>query len=120
MSIQLPDETSIVFEPIGNTGSVKAKLVHKWNDPYVNVHYRIMLQHWRANVDIQIIFDAHAAITDMTKYAAKGEKAGKSLQSIVKSVIQMADSDMSISALVPENEAGRAVRLLHDTFGLGV
>lgn len=32
---------------------------------------------------------------------------------------QVADSDMSISCLVPENEAARAVRLLHDRFGLG-
>ncbi len=34
-------------------------------------------------------------------------------------ILQMADSDMSISALVPENDASRAVRLLHDTFKLG-
>jgi len=32
---------------------------------------------------------------------------------------QVADSDMSISCLVPENEASRAVRLLHDRFALG-
>jgi aspartate kinase len=34
-------------------------------------------------------------------------------------ILQVADSDMSISCLVPENEASRAVRLLHDTFNLG-
>jgi len=34
-------------------------------------------------------------------------------------IIQMADSDMSISCLVPENDAARAVRLLHDRFDLG-
>lgn len=34
-------------------------------------------------------------------------------------IIQVADSDMSISCLVPENEARRAVRLLHDVFRLG-
>lgn len=34
-------------------------------------------------------------------------------------ILQVADSDMSISCLVPENEAARAVRLLHDRFGLG-
>lgn len=33
---------------------------------------------------------------------------------------QVADSDMSISCLVPENEAARAVRLLHDRFNLGM
>lgn len=35
-------------------------------------------------------------------------------------ILQVADSDMSISCLVPENEARRAVRLLHDCFELGV
>jgi aspartate kinase len=35
-------------------------------------------------------------------------------------ILQVADSDMSISCLVPENEARRAVRLLHDAFHLGV
>lgn len=34
-------------------------------------------------------------------------------------ILQVADSDMSISCLVPENEARRAVRLLHDVFRLG-
>ena len=34
-------------------------------------------------------------------------------------VYQVADSEMSISCLVAENEAERAVRLLHDRFGLG-
>ena len=34
-------------------------------------------------------------------------------------ILQVADSDMSISCLVAENEASRAVRLLHDRFGLG-
>jgi aspartate kinase len=34
-------------------------------------------------------------------------------------ILQVADSEMSISCLVPENEAARAVRLLHDRFELG-
>lgn len=34
-------------------------------------------------------------------------------------ILQVADSDMSISCLVAENEAERAVRLLHDRFELG-
>jgi aspartate kinase len=35
-------------------------------------------------------------------------------------ILQVADSEMSISCLVPENEVARAVRLLHDRFNLGV
>jgi aspartate kinase len=34
-------------------------------------------------------------------------------------IYQVADSDMSISCLVPETEAARSVRLLHDRFELG-
>ncbi|MCC6729393.1 MAG: aspartate kinase [Chthonomonadales bacterium] len=34
-------------------------------------------------------------------------------------ILQVADSDMSISCLVPETDADRAVLLLHDRFGLG-
>jgi aspartate kinase len=34
-------------------------------------------------------------------------------------IYQVSDSEMSISCLVAENEADRAVRLLHDRFGLG-
>jgi len=34
-------------------------------------------------------------------------------------IYQVADSDMSISCLVAENEAERAVRLLHHRFNLG-
>lgn len=33
-------------------------------------------------------------------------------------IYQVADSEMSVSCLVPENEADRAVRLLHERFGL--
>jgi len=34
-------------------------------------------------------------------------------------ILQVADSDMSVSCLVPETEAPRAVRALHDAFELG-
>ncbi len=34
-------------------------------------------------------------------------------------IFQIADSSMSVSCLVPENEVKRAVRLLHDAFALG-
>ncbi len=39
------DNSRIVFERIGETGSVRAKIVHKRNDKYLNVHNRVMLQH---------------------------------------------------------------------------
>lgn len=33
-------------------------------------------------------------------------------------VLQTTDSDYSLSCLVPESECNRAVRILHNTFGL--
>ena len=59
-----------------------------------------MLEHWRANVDLQLILDSHAAITYMTKYAAKGEKAGRSLQTIVKTVVQKGNATDNASTAI--------------------
>ena len=48
-----------------------------------------MHQHWKANVDHQIILDSHAAVAYMVKYTSKTEQSGRSLQNIYRSVIQM-------------------------------
>ena len=52
---------------------------------------RLIYQHWRANVDMQIILDVQAAISYMVKYATKGEKSGDSLNQIFRDVIGKAD-----------------------------
>ena len=36
---------------------VKATLTSKQNDETINSHNHVMLQHWRANVDLQVVFD---------------------------------------------------------------
>ena len=46
-----------------------------------------MLQHWRANVDMQIIIDVEAYAKYMAKYVAKGEPQSKSVQSIFKACV---------------------------------
>jgi len=56
-----------------------------------------MIQHWRANDDIQLILDPHAAITYMTHYATKAEKSGRSLQSIIKTITTKASSTDSVA-----------------------
>lgn len=61
-----------------------------------------MAHHWLANVDLQLILDAHAAITYMTKYAAKAEKSGRALQSIIKTVVSKKEStDSTTTAIGP-------------------
>ena len=47
-----------------------------------------MLQHWRANVDLQMIVDVQACARYMAKYAAKGECRSHSLQSLYKSCVE--------------------------------
>jgi len=92
--------TSIVFEPIGNTRAVRAKIVYQRNDEFINVHNRTMAHHWLGNVDLQLILDAHAAITYMTKYAAKAEKSGRALQSIIKTVVSKKESTDSTTTAI--------------------
>jgi hypothetical protein len=66
-SFDLANDSRKFFEKIGNTDSVRAKIVLKRNDELMNVHNRSMLGHWCANVDIQIILDHHAAMDYMVK-----------------------------------------------------
>ena len=70
------DETTIDFELLTKGASddheltvdeitqaqVKATLTTKRNDGRINSHNRVMLQHWRANVDLQAIVDTDQCI----------------------------------------------------------
>ena len=52
-------------------GTIRATLTTRCNDPRVNSHSRLLLQHWQANVDIQMIVDVEACACYKAKYAAK-------------------------------------------------
>jgi hypothetical protein len=92
-------ETKITFSTICKD-NVRADIVNARNDPFMNIHNRTMLQHWRANVDIQLILDSHAAMAYMVKYASKSEKCGSSLQSIIKSIVTKAEETDSIVSAI--------------------
>lgn len=83
---QQPSST-IKFEKLDN-GTVRATLETKRNDSRLNSHNRVMLQHWRANVDLQIIVDVQACARYMTKYAAKGECRSQPVQTLYKSCVE--------------------------------
>jgi hypothetical protein len=85
------EKTTIVFTKTGN--SVRATIVLKRNDPYLNVHIRCTCHFWRGNVDMQIILDYHAAIAYMVKYATKSETAGHSLNQLFKDVVGPSSND---------------------------
>jgi hypothetical protein len=93
----LSEVCKIEFETVGETG-VRAKLVLKRNDENVNVHNRVMLQHWRANVDMQIILDYHAALSYMVKYASKPEKSGRQLDAILRNAVNSSNDGQSSAA----------------------
>ncbi len=86
------ESTMISFEKL-NDGHVRATLTTRRNDPRINSHSRVMLQHWRANVDLQVIVDIHACARYLTKYAAKGEPRSKPVSAIFKSCVENLNSD---------------------------
>ena len=90
------DETTIDFQLITKAGSddheltveeikqtqVKATLTTKRNDEMINSHNCVMIQHWRANLDLQAIVDTDQCIRYMEKYATKGEPRSQSASEI--------------------------------------
>lgn len=62
-------ESSLSFERLSD-GTIRATLTTRRNDSRINSHSRLLLQHWRANVDLQIIVDIQACAWI---FAAKGE-----------------------------------------------
>ena len=53
-------KSTIEFIQTGTT--VKANVILKRNDPFMNNHMRLISENWLANMDIQIILDKATAI----------------------------------------------------------
>ena len=92
--------TELAFEKLP-CGSIRATLTTKRNDQRVNSHNRVQLQHWRANVDLQLIVDVDACARYMAKYAAKGEPKSQTVHSLYKSCVD---------SLTPSSHAHKALR----------
>ena len=75
------DQTDITFEQL-SSGDIRATLTTKRNDPRLNSHNRLMLQNWRANVDLQVIVDMTACARYMAKYVSKCEPHSKAMDAI--------------------------------------
>ena len=84
----LPEQacSCLSFEKLTD-GSIRATLTTKRNDPRVNSHNRLQLQHWRANVDLQIIVDVQACARYMAKYAAKRDPKSQTVHFLFKSCV---------------------------------
>ncbi len=111
-------KTKIEFTETAN--SVRAEFQLKRNDPFMNPHCRLVCNEWRANVDMQIILDHHAAINYMVKYATKSEKAGSQLTQMFKDVIGPANlednSQSKLRSVMVKSIAGK--RDIGNTFEL--
>ena len=86
--------STLQFENLPD-GTVRASLTTKRNDPRLNTHNRLMVQHWRANVDVD------ACARYMAKYASKGEPRSQAVSSIFKS---------SVDCLSDNGDAHKALR----------
>ncbi len=84
--------SELTFEKLQD-GTIRATLTTRRNDPRVNSHNRVMLQHWRANVDLQVIVDVHACARYMAKYAAKGEPQSQPVSAILKTCVDRLHDD---------------------------
>jgi hypothetical protein len=91
---ELCTKTRLSFEKTKN-GTVKATIAYKRNDPNINRHNRTMLEYWKANVDITIIIDYHAAVSYLTKYISKPESKGRQLESLFRAALVNATENTS-------------------------
>ena len=79
---------------------IGAELVTKRNDHRLNSHNRVMLENWRANVDLQVIIDKNACAWYMAKYAANGESRSKQASEILGSCMsRVQDNNQASSAI---------------------
>ena len=82
----LKSETKIEFEELPSK-RICAKIVTKRNDPLINSHNKLLLQYWRANVDVQAIVDIEDCVRYMTKYTAKAETKSQTAKEIYKTCV---------------------------------
>lgn len=91
-------ETDIHFEQMSND-HIRATLLTKRNDPRVNSHNRLLIQNWRANVDIQIIVDADGCANYLAKYAAKGEPPSNTLKPVFTTCVERLNDTSDTASL---------------------
>ena len=79
---------------------ISAELVTKRNNHRLKSHNRVMLENWRANVELQVIVDRNACAWYMAKYAAKCEPRSKQASEILGSCMsRLQDNDQVSSAI---------------------
>ncbi|CAN0181071.1 unnamed protein product, partial [Laminaria digitata] len=87
------EETRLEFVELPH-GKVKANLVTKRNDGNMNTYNRVLSQHWRGNIDIQLLLDWEDAVRYMVKHVDKHEKRSKPVLDLFRSAMGQENSGM--------------------------
>ena len=96
---ELSDQSYVEFEEV-NEEKIRATLSTRRNDDRLNSHTRMMLQHWRANVDLQVVVDVDVCARYMAKYVSQSEPRSKPATGILKDCVdRLHDTDQAASAL---------------------
>ena len=101
------EETKLEFEPIhskNGTTSYRAKIRTRRNDSRLNIHQRLQLQGWRANVDLQVVLDFKVCLDCITKYASKAEQKSPVLKETLKKIPHVGSR--------PSDDAKKVIRQL--------
>ena len=91
--MECTSQSHITFERI-STGEVRANHCTEWPS-----HNRTMLQHWRANIDIQVIIDVTACARYLAKYVSKSEPRSKAASEVFSKCVHNLLSTSSSSTI---------------------
>jgi len=70
------------------------------NDPLLNKFNKLMIQLWRANIDISPVISKRVLLAYLTKYISKSEKHSATFDELMKNIIaSMTESSMAVSAI---------------------
>lgn len=84
--MKLERKTDFEFKERRNEGYT-VELTTKRNDPELNKHARVQAQHFRSNVDMQIVLDWRACVGYIAKYTSKIEKRGETINQLLSKVL---------------------------------
>jgi hypothetical protein len=78
---------------VQDNGHGQPELVIKRNDPFINLHSRLQLQGWRANVDLKPILNVYVALQYISKYATKAEPRSAAFSEILNKILSNSNPD---------------------------
>ena len=93
---KIQSESSLIFEArqlSKDRTKYVAKIIPSRNDTKMTEHNRFILQHWRANINVQLCLDVNAVVKYTSKYVAKSEKKTQEIKDVMKNLVDYMDED---------------------------